>query len=196
MSTEPLPRYPYTHTGSFCVYHGPDRDAGHDVILLIARGHNEGLGVPGGYTEIGTRTEQPHEGAVRELHEEILMPDGSPALPGVTPDRLRIVGGGIDYAAGKPGTLHAGTTWYGYECRLQDHEIAALADHAARLSSDSAYAAAVREKSHGELETILLLSPQDLLKKLESGPDIFRYAHERSVAMKVAEALTGKSALP
>lgn len=174
--------YPTVYTGSFCVYISRDEN----LILLIERGNNEGFGVPGGYVDIGDGTEQPREGAVRELGEEILFPDGTPVLSTVTPDRLVIVDSGIDYTAAKPAIHHMGTVWHGHQCALTVAEIQILKAHIAQMAADPDYAQAVRKRSHGELENIILITPDGLYNGLQSGTMSFRYPHEQTVAVAVA----------
>jgi hypothetical protein len=185
--------YPYLYTGAFCVYYG--RDEGRPVVMVIERGKHfkgtksEGYGTAGGYVDVADGKEQPADGAARELREEILKPDSTPVLDTVTPDRLQLIGTAIDYAVRKPEIGYAGNVWHGHKCELTADEMAKLKTHIKNMASDPAYAEAVREASHQEVENVLLLSPEDLSARIASGQMKFAYDHEKQMVLKVAREL-------
>lgn len=176
------PHYPTLYHGSFCIYFSRDEN----LILLIERGNKEGFGVPGGYIDIADGKEQPRQGAIREFCEEVIFPDGTAVISTLTADRLSIVDSGIDYSTGIPGTTHMGTSWSGHKCELTPPEMKTLKAHIAKMAEDPAYAHAVRKRSNGELENIVLTSPDDLQKNMRAATLFFRYPHERMVALAVA----------
>jgi hypothetical protein len=180
--TSQQPRYPTLYHGAFCIYFSRDEN----LILLIDRGNNEGFGVPSGYIDIANGKEQPRQGAVRELGEEVIFPDGSAVLATVTPERLTVVDSGIDYSAGIPGTKHMGNSWSGHKCELTSAEVKILKAHIAKMNADPDYADAVRKRSNGELKNVILLNPDDFQNRLQAGTITFRYPHEQTVALTVA----------
>lgn len=195
-------QYEHLYGGAFCVYSGQDPETGETLVLLLKRGkrfHGTGLeayGMPGGHIEVQTRIEQPREAAVREFTEEIRLPDDSPVLTTITTDRLAIVDDGIDYGAGKEGTLLAGVHWTGYRCALTPSEVSVLKDHIAKMKADPDYAAAVREATHQETADVLLVPAADVPAMLQSGEFPFAYAHERKVLLAVAQTLVPPDSQP
>ena len=188
--------YEHLYSGAFCVCHGFDAAIQQPVVLILERGahfkgtNTEGFGTPGGYIDVATRTEQPRQGAVRELAEEIIHPDGSSVLGPVDPARLRLVDSGIDYSGGKIGGLHAGTVWHGFSCELTADEMLKLKAYAAKMDSDPLYADAVRAKSNQELGNVFLFPAKEMLEKIGRNEMKFAYAHEMAVVRKVAETLS------
>jgi 8-oxo-dGTP pyrophosphatase MutT (NUDIX family) len=183
--------------GAFCLYYGVDPDTKENLVLLIERGEKfkgtvyEGFGAPGGYVEIGGHTEQPKEGAVREMFEEVRLPDGKPVIDKIDPHRLRNAetiptvenGDGIDYRNGK--TIH----WTAYHCELKPDELKALRTHMNKMQSDPDYAAAVREASEQETKGIVLMPAAELARQIRAGAIKFAYPHEQAVALGVANGL-------
>ena len=186
--------YPYAYTGSFIICHGPGDD-GANLILFFKRGkifdgtRGEGFGVPGGFAEMSAR-EQLRDCAIRELGEEILLPDRSPLLPDITADRLTLLDCGIDYSAGKPEANYAGVVWHGYRCQLTPAEIGTVKNHIQKMDTDPAYADAVRAASNHELDRLFLLPPAEALRRLDSGNIPFAYDHESRVFRAVAQTLS------
>lgn len=195
-STENKVLYPTAYVGSFGVYYNREER----LVLVFERGdragYPEGLGVPGGYMDIGTTEEQPRENAVREFREEIILPDGSPVLQGIAPERLVIVDSGFDYKAAIPGTNHKGTCWNAFKCAITADETAVLKSYVQRMAADAAFADTVRKKSNGELKNVFLLSADDLLSRESAGTLLFRYDHEKRMTLQVARALVADMSHP
>lgn len=195
-----LPKYSYLYTGAFCVYYGRDDDTGQTVMLITKRGKHftgtsEGYGTAGGFLEVKNR-EQPAQAAVRELEEEIPMPDKSPVLSGIASDRLALVASGVDYdyKGNEPGM--AGVVWHGHACELTAAEVKTLKTYATKFHTDSDFADAVRTASNQELGDILLLSPADVAQNIQSGTMKFAYAHEGRVVERIASKLHTSPGVP
>lgn len=184
----------YVRVGTYCAYYGYDEDTQNDLIMLMERGESdkgtprEGYGVPGGHVDLETENEQPADACIRELCEEVIDDQGLPVLKTVTPDRLRILTGSINYNATRWHERQVGTSDFGFECELTSAEIKILKSHEARIASDEKYAAAMEEKSNYEIKTILMLSPADVLARIQKGMK-FAYAHEKRVVEMVAARL-------
>jgi hypothetical protein len=184
------PKYPYLYTGAFCVYYGRDDETGETLMLITKRGKHftgssEGHGTAGGFLEVKNR-EQPAIAAVRELEEEIPMPDKSPALSGISPDRLVLIGSGVDYdyKSNEPGLI--GVVWHAHACELTAAEVKTLKNYVTKFHSDADFADAVRTASNQELGDIFLLPPVEVAHNIQSGVMKFAYAHEGNIVQRVA----------
>lgn len=187
------PKYPYLYTGAFCVYYGRDEDTGETLMLITKRGKHftgtsEGHGTAGGFLEVKNK-EQPAEAAVRELSEEIPMPDKSPVLSGISPDRLTLIGSGVDYdyKSNEPGLI--GVVWHAHACQLTSAEMKTLKSYVTKFHNDTDFADAVRVASNQELGDIFLLPPTEVARNIQSGAMKFAYAHEGKIVQRVAQAL-------
>lgn len=175
--------YKTAYVGSFIICYGKDSSTTQDPVILLIKRADGGLGIPGGYTELGKDDapgEQPREGAVRELKEEVLDNTGKPIL---SPDsaRLRIITSGLDYR-----TTEHPTHYNGHALELNASELSALREHARKLQKDTAYQAAVKKQSQGEISGLLIVPVSDIMKmKRES----FTYAHEFDALLQLAETL-------
>lgn len=185
----------YARCGSFCVYHAWDEGQGDHVLLLIERGilntnTREAFGTPAGYINIETGYEQPAEGAIRELQEEILNPEGQPVMATITPDRLNVVATGFDYNAAEPGTPCIGVNWQGHECTLTPAEFGVISGHIEKLNTDPVYAQACRDRCRNETYNVVLMTAREVFNRAEQGTLDFRYPHEYAVVLKVARSLS------
>ena len=176
-----------TAVGSFVLCHG--QETGRDTvsgkkepsILLIKRSDGK-LGATGGYTDLGGKDkaqEQPKEGAVRELGEEMLNDSGEPILD-LEPRRLTLVSSGIDYQQSLP------VSYSGHTAELNSLEFAKVKLHCERLDTDPAYKSAVRGHSEGEVSNADLVPISEIAKMEEKD---FAYPHEFAAVKELATKL-------
>lgn len=180
--------------GSFVICYGMDTSVAANTkrepsIVLIKRG-DKGFGITGGYTELGkdkTSGEQPKEGAVRELKEEVLDNNGTPII---SPDseRLKLIVSGIDYR-----NPELPVNYNGHTLELTTQELLLLKEHSRRLNEESAYQADVTKKTHGEVDDLQIVPISNVLAmKRES----FTHPHEFDAIRQFAQTLQQQSFMP
>ena len=157
--------------GSFVVCYTAEPVTREPMVILVKRGDKgpngeDRFGVPGGYTNldfikgstysaVSSFGEQPAEGAVRELREEIVNAAGDPILD-IDPARLRIIKGGINYNKGR-----LSTQYNGHAVELTAAELVDVKRHIDRLHDDPVYRQTAQAKSDGETADVMLLRLQD-----------------------------------
>ena len=155
---------------------------GAPVIALIQRSDG-GLGVLGGYTNLGkdtTKGEQPKNGAVRELKEEAINDIGK-AVISPQPERLQLIANGIDYR--KPALP---VVWHAHAMELKAEELKALKEHAERMKRDEAYKQAVKKKSRNEIDGMLIMP---LAEVIALPRESFTHPHEFDAITELAKQL-------
>lgn len=207
-----LPSYSYLSThkvtnvesatvGSFVICHSTDLLSHEPLIPLIERGeqgphHEKFFGITGGFTNLNfTRAgpftqasrlgEQPRQGAVRELGEEMIDAEGKPILT-IDPQRLSLLTTGIDYSWVPKGQLC--TQYSGFEVKLSAEELKKMQDHISKLQNDPTYRQAVYDRSHGEVRNVCLMKLSDILRMKE---DQFFHPQEfealKQLALRLAQ---------
>jgi 8-oxo-dGTP pyrophosphatase MutT (NUDIX family) len=161
--------------GSFVLCHAYDSASHEDVVVVIKHG-DEGMGenkfgVPGGYINLDTE-EQPSQGAVRELREEVLDASGT-AILDIDPARLSIIKTGVDYRFVEKGGYPV--QYNAHHVTLTPEELKLVQDHNARLQTDPAYKTAVMIKSRGEVADVIVMP---LSKAASLSPSQFSHPHE------------------
>jgi hypothetical protein len=168
--------------GSGVVCYANDPLTRQPLVMIIKRGDKgpEGedrFGITGGFTTIDwsvdIKGEQPTEGAVRELREEIVDADGRPILD-IDPARLCIVETGIDYRAARRGGLP--TQYNGHVIELTPSELARVRQHINKLDHDLDYQQAVGIQSKGEVAGVLLIPLADAI-----AIDLCHFTHPHEV---------------
>jgi len=158
------------------------------LALMIKRGETgengeDRFGITGGFTNLdftkastyvtaSVLGEQPAQGAVRELREEILDDAGRPILD-IDPARLRVISTGVDYRAVGKGGLPV--QYNGHVVILSSEELELVQKHIARLHADPAYREAARIKSEGEVSDVILMRLSDAA---QMDPIQFTHPHE------------------
>lgn len=182
--------------GGFSVFTGVNPYTGEDFILLIKRGGKyEGtgrdrLGVLGGHLDIEIG-EQPIEGLLREIREELLDADGIPVLTGLVREEFRLVATGMDYTTrAKHGEWQAGNHWSGWTYRLSGAQVQQLIRHVRRLGDGTDYRQRVGARSNFEIEDVIL-EPVATLRgtDLKALAQDFAYDHEAQVVLEVANRI-------
>ncbi len=130
-----------------------------------------------------SRGEQPEEGALREMNEELLDNKGKPIL-NIAAVRLEHLHASCDYRR-RPGTVVQG-----FEVKLTDQEFAAVKRHSVRMANEPAYARAVRKASHGEVKEILVNPLRDVVAMRM---DQFTHPHEFDALKELARHLSNRS---
>lgn len=161
---------------------------GEPLVLLAKRGKNRDAqgnpqyGALGGYMELGAlheAGEQPEEGAVREAREET-ADDRGDAVLAIDSKRLRAMVSGVDWRH----PAHP-VQYTGHACELTKQEFQAVTEHAQRIATDPDYAAAVLEKTKGEIVGFEIMP---LSKALQLTETQFAHPHELK-ALENLEAL-------
>jgi hypothetical protein len=130
-----------------------------------------------------SRGEQPEEGALREMNEELLDDQGKPILD-IELGRLEHLHASCDYRT-RPGTLVQG-----FHVKLTGREFAAVKAHSLRMANEAGYAKAVRRASHGEVKEILVRPLRDIVAMRR---DQFTHPHEFDALEKLARLLADSS---
>lgn len=186
----------FTRVGGFAVLTGTHPETGEDFVLLLQRGvkyeevKTNKLGCFGGHLDI-ENGEQPFDGVIREVGEELIDDEGNPVIIGLDPTQLRFVANGVDYTtAYKKASLQAGTFWTGYTYRLSAEQVQQVWRHIKRLHSDMAYKARVVEQSDGEMEDVIM-EPVNTLRGTdpETLTYYFAYPHEARTVIDVVNAM-------
>ena len=172
----------------------PETERNHISILLQKRsdtGPNgeDRYGVFGGYTNADfvmhgeimdkSRGEQPEEGALREMNEELLDDKGKPILD-IAEDRLNHVISCNDYSK-RPGTAVTGFT-----LRLTPDEFSAVKAHSESMENKLDYRNAVRAASGGEVKQVLIMPLETILAMRENQ---FTHPHEFKAIQKIAKEM-------
>lgn len=123
--------------------------------------------------EVSSNGEQPQEGLIRELQEELLDNESNPILADITPKRFSLLWSGIDYR-GCDVDLQ-GTHNTGYFLLLEKDELRRLKLHSHRALEDTTYADQIENITGGEVREIILLSLNDLKKE---NITVFKHPHE------------------
>jgi hypothetical protein len=129
-----------------------------------------------------SRGEQPEEGALREMNEELLDDQGKPIL-NIAAGRLEHLHASCDYRT-RPGTLVQG-----FEVSLTGQEFAATNGHSVRMANEPGYARAVRQASHGEVKEILVRPLRDVVAMRRNQ---FTHPHEFDALKKLARLLSDR----
>ncbi len=146
-------------------------------------------GAFGGYTNVddnpakNSKKEQPNEGAIRELGEEVVNDKGNPVIEPV-PSRLKLLCAGNDY---RPNPAVAYT---GFSLELDKTEIKALTSHIQKMQTEPNYKTKVQEASHGEVAEIMSMPINEVLKL---GKESFAHPHEFDAIQELANQLKGLS---
>jgi hypothetical protein len=130
-----------------------------------------------------SRGEQPEEGALREMNEELVDDQGEPILD-IAAARIAHVHASCDYR------IRPGTVVQGFEVRLTNREFAAVKAHSGRMANDPGYAMAVRQASHGEVNEILVRPLRDVVAMRRNH---FTHPHEYDALKKLARRLLDRS---
>ncbi len=188
--------------GSFVICHAIEPDTKETVVVMIKRGDKgpngeDRFGVTGGYTDLDSTAastftaashvgEQPAQGAVRELREELLDANGS-AILDIDPQRLSIIKTGIDYRQVAKGGL--ATQYNGHAVGLTAEEFDRVQQHVQKLASDPDYKKAVETKSGGEVSNVIIVKLADAIK-MDGGQ--FTHPHELEAIKLLSSALEPK----
>lgn len=195
-----------TSVGSFVICHGVAPLTHETLVLVIKRGeqgpHKEPrFGVTGGFTNLDfteappvalpySPGEQPDQGAVRELREELLDDHGR-AILDIDRHRLSVIKTGIDYSWVPKGELP--TQYSGFEVALTANELARVQQHIDKLHKDPAYLRACYIQTHGEVRNAYLLPLQDIFKMKE---EEFTHAQEFAALKQLAYQLAPQPCVP
>lgn len=179
---------------------GEDGRKGVPVVVLIERGNSDRdgnalLGVPGGFMNLDfvekdgvvdrSHGEQPKEGAVRELTEELLNDKGTPVIS-PDPSRLQLLVSGVSYKK----TFGTACCYHGHALELTPEEFSAIKTHAAKLESDPAYAEAVTKASGGEVMGVLI---KPLSEVMAMPKERFMHSHEYDALQTLDQELRSPS---
>ena len=180
-----------TAAGAFVVCYGDDPLTHDWVVLLVERGlptdATREFGLPGGYVNLtgkqNTEGEQPEQGAVRELSEELRDANGRAILT-LDPQRLTLIKSGIDYSKTSQGGLPV--HYNGYAVRLTDEEIWLVQKHIGQLHANPDYYAASYRQTNGETKDVLIKSITDSASIQAMH---FKYLHEFLTLQQVMSQL-------